>query len=236
MEAATIVGKAVDIITDNSGGSNGETPLHDVDARVASPELVVNPNDGMRHSEAGLIGMTATPPSTQGEAGKEHQSPSRREGGGTGWVLVNVEGKPRPEGEMQSVDRPVTHSQDISNTLKAVDFPSTTNQPATTVSSAAKAIVMIDAKDAKPTKGKAKVKDAVSDARPFGLKRLLSFSTRGETSDGSISKSMSMSPLGGSTEEKSQGTSSRTTLRDRLRWKGPESSLKAADDNRTNTN
>jgi hypothetical protein len=96
MEEATTIGKAVDVIVrDNDPGAEGEPrhtldvaqetsperPLHDVDARIASPELVLNAGEGTR-KRSGLVGMM-TP-----------QSPAKREGGGAGWVLVNVEGSP----------------------------------------------------------------------------------------------------------------------------------------------
>ncbi|KIM85426.1 hypothetical protein PILCRDRAFT_817441 [Piloderma croceum F 1598] len=234
-EAAATVGIAVDIITETDADADSATgqtrtltqgrtpePLHDVDARVASPELVSNTDDGMRHSEAGLIGMMGPMPPAQ-KMGKEPepQSPVKRGGDGTGWVLVNVEGKTRPEGEG---DRPTMHSQDTSKTLKAADLATPKGQPATTLSSVAKSIAIIDAKNAKQAKGKGKAKDGVSIARSSGLRRLLSFSKRGEISDSPATGSTV--PLGdGVGEQHRERKSSRTALRDRLKRKGvPEAS------------
>jgi hypothetical protein len=241
-EAATTVGIAVDIITEPDADSatgqtrnltQGRTPesLHDVDARVASPELVSNTDDGMRHSEAGLIGMMGPmPPPQKMEKEPESQSPVKRVGDGTGWVLVNVEGKPRPEGEGAFNDRPTTHLQDTSKTLKAADLATPKGQPATTLSSAVKSIAIIDAKNAKQAKGKGKAKDGVSIARSSGLRRLLSFSKRGEISDDPATGS-TVPISGGVGEQHRERKFSRTALRDRLKRKGvPEAS--SVDDRR----
>ena len=231
-EVTTTVGKAVDIVTDKDDFEDGlghtaklaqekapERQLHDVDARVASPELVLNTDDGMRNSEAGLIGVMASTPQ---KLESEPQSPVKREGGGTGWVYVNVEGKSRPEGEGQTSDRPPMHSRETSRTVKAAEPATPKSQPVTTLSPAAKAIVIIDAKEAK---GKGKAKGAAADGRPSGLRRLLSFSKRGEISGEPTSESMA--PTGGDApERKGPRSPSRPTLRDRLKRKGvPEASV-----------
>jgi hypothetical protein len=246
-EATATVGKTVDIVTEKGAeveGEPGQThtliqeknsgrQLHDVDARVASPELVLNTDDGMRHSEAGLIGVMApTQPAQRLEKAPEPQSPVKREGGGAGWVLVNVEGKSRPDGEGQSGDRPTLHSRDTSKTVKATELATPKSQTTAILSPAAKSIVIIDAKDAKVAKGKGKAKDAAPDARPSGLRRLLSFSKRGEISGESASESMAPSN-GDAAEQKGQRSLSRPTLRDRLKRKGvPEASPRSAGDKR----
>jgi hypothetical protein len=241
-EAATTVGKAVDIVTEKDPDAEGEPvqtltlaqektperPLHDVDARVASPELVSNADDEMRKSEAGLVGMMASPAQNIEPAPR---SPTKREGGGAGWVLVNVEGKPRAEGEVQSGDRPAAHSRNASGTFQAADLTTPKSQAAATLSPATK-IVIIDAKDTKLAKDKGKGKD---DIRASGLKRLLSLSKRGETSVEHASESTSppSTPRG----KKGQRTPSRTRLRDRLKLKGvPEASPRSVNDKRLSIN
>lgn len=164
-----------------------ERPLHDVDARVASPELVMNYDDEMRKSEAGLIGvMTSTSPPEKKEP--QPRSP-KKEGSGNGWVLVNVEGKPRPQPETQPTNRPGIHARDTSKTMKASESDTPNSSLTATMSPAAKSIVIIDAKEAKRTKakgkgkGKAESKDFGTDSHRSGLRRLLSFSKRGDTLD-----------------------------------------------------
>jgi hypothetical protein len=177
--------------------------------------------------------MTSMPPTQKMEKLPVPQSPVKREGGGTGWVLVNVEGKPRPEGEGLSNDRPAM-SQDTSRTLKADDLKVPKSQSAATLSPVAKSVVIIDAKDAKQSKGKGKAKDAVSTARPSGLRRLLSFSKRGEMSDELATEFTA--PLGdGAGEQRRQRKPS--ALRDRLKRKGvPEASPRSVDDKRLSIN
>jgi hypothetical protein len=170
------------------------------------------------------------PPAQKMEKEPEPQSPVKRGGDGTGWVLVNVEGKPRPEGEGAYNDRPTLHSQDTSKTLKAADLATPKGQPAATLSPVAKSIAIIDAKNAKQAKGKGKAKDVVSIARSSGLRRLLSFSKRGDIPDDPATGSTV--PLGdGVGEQHRERKSSRTALRDRLKRKGvPEAP--SADDKR----
>lgn len=227
-EEATI-GKTVDIVTEIAEGEPGkalnpqettsERLLHDVDARIASPELVLNASEGIRKSEAGDIGMMTTPPAR----GNEPQCPVKREGGGAGWVLVNVEGKPRPEGEVQSSDRSPVHSRDTSKTLKAADLSTPKSQAPATLSPIAKSIIVTDAKGTNLAVDKAK--NAVPDARPSGIKRLLSFSKRGETYQEPAAEFMTQSGGTAGTQWKA------SRLRDRLKRKGlPEVTPRSVDD------
>ena len=150
--------------------------LHDVDARVALPELV---RDGaVRKSEAGMIGMIAPrsppPPSSRDSLGKSKGSSSApasptktgsRSGSGNGWVLVNVEGKDHANGHSPSpITSPTIPNQDRARRVSHV------NEKAP-MSTAAKAIVVIDAKDSKS----ARVRGGGS-----GLRRLLSLSRPGK--------------------------------------------------------
>jgi hypothetical protein len=232
-EAATTVGMAVDIVTEKDTNvkdeprqifplaqeKTPERPLHDVDARVASPELVSN-TDGMRKSEAGLTGMVPSAPHAQ-EKEAEMRSPAKREANGAGWVLVNVEGKSRPEGVT-----PV-QSQDTLRAPKVTDVATPKSQATATLSPSAKSVVILDAKDAKLAKDNGKTKDTVSHTRPSGLRRLLSFSKRVGTPEESASESP-VSPTSAAGGQKGQQNPSRTKIRDRLKRKG----VSDASDNR----
>lgn len=210
--------------------------LHDVDARVASPELVLSPGDGMRKSEAGLVGIVSSMPPVQ-DVGTDPQTLTKREGSGNGWVLVNVEGKPKPEGEGQLGVRPDVLSKNTSAILKESDLKSAPKNPhATTALPVAKSILILDAKDAQKLnktkgKGKADPKDPGID-RASGLKRLLSFSTRGEVPNEPRSDALLApgDPTGGPAIKKKP---SRTRLRDRLKLIGvTEASPRAMEDKR----
>ena len=153
--------------------------LHDIDARVASPELV---RDGaVRKSEAGMIGMVTprSPPppipipsrDSLGKAKGSSSAPASptktgsRSGSGNGWVLVNVEGKDHANGYSPSpLTSPTIPSQDRARKVSHI------NEKAP-MPAAAKAIVVIDAKDAKG----ARVRGSGS-----GLRRLLSLSRPGK--------------------------------------------------------
>ncbi|KAG9314515.1 hypothetical protein JVU11DRAFT_5312 [Chiua virens] len=153
--------------------------LHDVDVRVASPELV---RDGVvRKSEAGMIGMMTprSPPSPipipSGDSlGKSKSSSSApasptktgsRSGSGNGWVLVNVEGKDHAIGHSSSpLASPTIPNQDRPRRVSHM------NEKAP-MSSGAKAIVVIDAKDGKGTRTR---------GGGSGLRRLLSLSRPGK--------------------------------------------------------
>lgn len=157
-------------------GRHPDRSLHDVDVRVASPELV---RDGaVRKSEAGMVGMIAprSPPPPipipSGEGpGKPRGSSSApasptktgsRSGSGNGWVLVNVEGKDHANGHPSTTPlaSPTIPNQDrarkVSHLNEKLPMPTTD-----------KAIVVIDAKDGKG----ARVRGGGS-----GLRRLLSLS------------------------------------------------------------
>ncbi|KAF8559245.1 hypothetical protein OG21DRAFT_714339 [Imleria badia] len=160
-------------------GRHPDRSLHDVDVRVVSPELVCD--GAMRKSEAGMIGMIAPrspPPSipipSRDSLGKSRGSSSApasptktgsRSGSGNGWVLVNVEGKDHANGHSSS---PLT-SPTIPNLDRARKV-SHVNEKAP-MSTAAKAIVVIGAKDGKS----ARVRGGGS-----GLRRLLSLSRPGK--------------------------------------------------------
>ena len=160
-------------------GRHPDRSLHDVDVRVASPELV---RDGaVRKSEAGMIGMIAprsSPPPIPIPSGDSFgrskgsssapASPTKtgsRSGSGNGWVLVNVEGKDHASGHGSSpLTSPTIPIQDRARRVSHVNEKAA--MPTT-----GKAIVVTDAKDGK----NARVRGGGS-----GLRRLLSLSRPGK--------------------------------------------------------
>lgn len=161
-------------------GKHPDRSLHDVDVRVASPELV---RDGaVRKSEAGMIGMIAprSPPApipipSRDSLGRSKGSSSApasptktgsRSGSGNGWVLVNVEGKDHANGHSSS---PLT-SPTIPNQDRARRVSHVNENLKAPMSTTAKTVV-IDAKDGKS----ARVRGGGS-----GLRRLLSLSRPGK--------------------------------------------------------
>lgn len=253
-ETATL-GQEVDIETDKGHDTQAqelsliqektpERPLHDVDARVASPELVGGGADWTRKSEAGLIGVmsTASPsPPPQEEEKKETAvepqppAPGSREASGNGWVLVNV----AREGDIQF---PVAQSSGASGTEPPKSPPAVTSAA---VSPAAKSIVIKDAKDSKPVKTKGKTKaDAKGSSgvgsRPSGLKRLLSFSKRGESTNETSDPNPTLAPPSSYTgpgdqsdHAKNSKNPPRARLREKLKLIGvAEASPRSMDDKR----
>ncbi|KAH7924853.1 hypothetical protein BV22DRAFT_1129453 [Leucogyrophana mollusca] len=171
--------------------------LHAVGARVDSPELITD-QEVVRKSEAGLIGVMSPPrafvpppsppairPSSRDSPGKSKGTASdvpaspikaSRNGSGNGWVLVNVEGKHAPE-EQHGVQSHTLIGTPTSATHKDRGHKLKAGEKAS-MSPAAKAIVVIDAKEAKLAKGKGKSSNGSS-----GIRRLLSFSRPGKSAD-----------------------------------------------------
>jgi hypothetical protein len=214
--------------------------LHDVDVRVASPELV---RDGaVRKSEAGMIGMIAprSPPPpipipSRDSLGKSKGSSSApasptktgsRSGSGNGWVLVNVEGKDHANGHSSSpLTSPTIPNQDRARKVSHV------NEKAP-MSPSAKAIVVIDTKDGKG----ARVRGGGS-----GLRRLLSLSRPGKgaeelANDARLTHTRSHElPTNGTSQDKELVRPGR--FRNRLsRLGASESSSKSPDNGRVRVN
>ncbi|KAF8844083.1 hypothetical protein BDN67DRAFT_53192 [Paxillus ammoniavirescens] len=161
-------------------GRHPDRSLHDVDARVASPEVV---RDGaVRKSEAGMIGVISPPRSplapfpmpsreslgkSKGSSFDPPASPTKtgsRSGSGNGWVLVNVESKDHANGHSSSpLVSPTIPHQDRARKASHMNDKAP-------MSTAAKAIVVIDANDGRGARGR---------AGGSGLRRLLSFSRSG---------------------------------------------------------
>lgn len=215
--------------------------LHDVDVRVASPELV---RDGaVRKSEAGMIGMIAprSPPPpipipSRDSLGKSKGSSSApasptktgsRSGSGNGWVLVNVEGKDHANGHSSSpLTSPTIPNQDrarkISHINEKAPMPTT-----------ARAIVVIDAKDGKSGRARG--------GGGSGLRRLLSLSRPGKgaeelVNDTRLAHARSHEPpTNGTSQGKELARPGR--FRNKLtRLGAPESSSKPPDNGRVRVN
>ncbi|KAI6044962.1 hypothetical protein EDC04DRAFT_2637777 [Pisolithus marmoratus] len=155
--------------------------VHDVDARVASPEVVRE--DAVRKSEAGLVGMISVQPPqpvpspvsmpskeslgrTKRASGGPPASPTKtgsRSGSTDRWVLVNLEGKDHM-GHMSSPLASPTIPQAADRSRK----PSANAMSKGRGSSPAKAAV-VNATDGKSTRDKGS-----------GLRRLLSLSRPGK--------------------------------------------------------
>ncbi|KAF9535858.1 hypothetical protein CPB83DRAFT_865982 [Crepidotus variabilis] len=139
------------------------TPIHENDKRIEAP-AIVKPEFELRRSEAALVGVIkSTSPSP---AQLTPQLNEGAAGGGTGWVLVNVdtpkanmlgEAKPLP------TSHPSESSTDSSNTALAATVP---HHP----TPEAKAIAIVDAMEAKNKKSSTK-KDESSMKRFFSISR-----------------------------------------------------------------
>ncbi|KAF9240941.1 hypothetical protein BU15DRAFT_73798 [Melanogaster broomeanus] len=152
--------------------------LHDVDARVAAPEVVRD--WAVRNSEAGMIGMISPPkfpppplpiPSrdshgkSRGGSCDTPASPTKtgsRTGSGSGWVLVNVESKDHANGHSSSpLASPTIPHQDRARKVSHMNEKLPMS----------KSFVVLDSNDAKG--GRAR-------AGGSGLRRLLPFSRTGK--------------------------------------------------------
>lgn len=159
--------------------------LHDIDARIASPELVSD--QAVRKSEAGLIGMISPPrpppppihPPSRESLYKRKASSSTdppaspiksgsRSGSGNGWVLVNVEGK---EHMTASMSTPVGSPTSPTQVERGGKRTTSAAAERASMSAAAKAIAVIDAQDTKAKKRQS--------STGSGLRRLLSISRPG---------------------------------------------------------
>lgn len=154
----------VEIAMDNDKHLDG--PVQEVTQRVASPEMNRVSSD-IRRSEVGIVETSSD---------QDNSGPTGPETNGKGWVLVNVEGKapPSPDSSPAPPSAGVTDSpESTSGKSPAVEEPDNGVHLNATMSPAAKAIVIIDAVDAK------KSKSADSSQSPSRLKRLLSLGGRG---------------------------------------------------------
>ncbi|KAJ8084201.1 hypothetical protein PM082_002968 [Marasmius tenuissimus] len=139
-----------------SATDNGEhMPDLKQNVRVASPEIT-DPDQGIRQSEAALMGVIpneAPPPvpPLNTEVAKPREE-STASGSGQGWVLVNVEGKHSATGAATDSSEPQHGNQGSESSASTNPSPQQTTKPTSenaSMSPAAKAIVIIDAVDAK---------------------------------------------------------------------------------------
>lgn len=138
-----------------------DAALQDVDAHVASPELMVA-DEKARKSQVGSVGVIPAPgpPPPLPSPEKDSTTAEQKEDGensNQGWVLINVEAKEHKRGKSSGSGPPtemVTVPTPKSNeaALDATVTPETSKEG--TLSSAAKAIVMADAVEAKKEKAK----------------------------------------------------------------------------------
>jgi hypothetical protein len=116
-------------------------PVRDVASRVDSPELRAA-DERPRKSEAGVVGMIPPPPRSPSTP----LLPQKHEG----WVLVNVEGKKCPEEQCSENEHAIVRSPGVvreNGSANRRNIDKTSVEQVTMP--AAKAIVMIDALDAK---------------------------------------------------------------------------------------
>ena len=158
-----------------------EQPIQAVAERVASPTL--SDGEGPRKSESGLIGMVAS--SVDKGKGREVDEVQKEAAisGQAGWVLVNVEGSspaemtasPVQEKQSQSQDslkQPAESSSGSGSLAMGTEKPlvdAAPTSPSASMSPAAKAIVIVDAVDAKNKKSQAESASRIR--RLFSLSR-----------------------------------------------------------------
>ena len=139
-----------------TAANDGEGDMPDLkqNVRVASPEIT-DPDQHARQSEAGLMGMIpnegSAVPRLNTEVGRTREE-STTSGSGQGWVLVNVEGKQSATGAATESPEPMHGGQGSEFSGSTDPSPQQTNKPTSenaSMSPAAKAIVIIDAVDAK---------------------------------------------------------------------------------------
>ncbi|ESK87567.1 hypothetical protein Moror_1970 [Moniliophthora roreri MCA 2997] len=198
-----------------------KTPVHDANIRVANPEITEQGRVKSEVGEMGVIPVPGTPPplpvrqeivapphpppvhpsrierSEDKDKGKERNTSASS---GQGWVLVNV-GSPAP---LSSSTSPVPQGEPSSSSSAETD-PHDTNvlkKPMSgnaSMSPAAKAIVIIDAVDAKKDK-------KTQDVSKGKVKRFFSLSRAQRDSDGVKERARSKSSAGLSERLKRLGT------------------------------
>lgn len=147
------------------------TPIHENEQRFESPEIV-RPDFDLRRSEAALVGVikstSPTPPIP---------SPSKAPaGGGTGWVLVNVDA---PKAAMvpfkQSKPAPTSQPSDSTTMSESSNAAAATTVPHHP-SPEAKAIAIVDALETRSKKNSMKKDDS-------GVKRFFSINRKNSVSE-----------------------------------------------------
>ncbi|KAF9569734.1 hypothetical protein CPC08DRAFT_756716 [Agrocybe pediades] len=192
------------------------TPIHELTSRFDAPE-VIRPDMPLRKSEAALVGIiqstsTSSPPPLPESNSKGPQTP-----GGQGWVLVNVDnsgGNDLTQGQniAHPERQPIQHGEP-----EAAPSHSNTPQPEQ-ASSAAKAIVVIDALDSKHKKNKS-VSSPKQSEGGSGVRRFFSLNRKNSK------KAINDEDKTRSSDKSAPHSIPRSNLRDRLRLIGtPEAS------------
>ncbi|KDR85162.1 hypothetical protein GALMADRAFT_204710 [Galerina marginata CBS 339.88] len=199
---------------------NNTTPIHEIGSRFDAPE-VIKPDMPLRKSEAALVGIihstSPAPPVPRREKSevREAQTPSN---GGQGWVLVNVDNasSPGPAEGHDGVRSDVSSTQLPGPLLNGVaKSDATPSPPVEQPSSAAKAIVIIDAMDSKHKKSRSTSGPKQTGEGSSGVRRF--FSLNRKSSKKALDDDEKVAPK----------SIPRSNLRDRLRLIGmPEASRK----------
>lgn len=183
--------------TMSEGKGAASTPIHENDSHIEAPAITA-PDMSLRKSEVALIGMIAStshvPPISPDEKSRK-ASENSLNNGGQGWVLVNVEGSnavrsdesagpnnattPRPH-ESKRPNSPLSTNVNITPKSSALEQPSPT----------AKAIVILDAMDAKKKKRSTVDSKESSEGSSTGFKQFFSL-----TKKNSVSESFSLNSL-----------------------------------------
>ena len=170
----------------SEGKGAASTPIHENDSHIEAPAITA-PDMSLRKSEVALIGMISStshvPPISQDEKShKASENPSSS--GGQGWVLVNVEGSNAVRSDESGSSNatsprlpnsPLSTKDSISHTPKS----SAPEQP----SPAAKAIVILDAMDAKKKKRSTVESKESSEGNSTGFKQFFSLTKKNSVSE-----------------------------------------------------
>ncbi|KAF9015330.1 hypothetical protein BDQ17DRAFT_1340862 [Cyathus striatus] len=188
----------VETASESKGEEEGGTPIHEVESRIDSPELV-KPGLLTRKSEAAVVGMIAStgspshaiPSRPQGQRKESQTSLSGQGGGSQGWVLVNVgEGSRTPtstavqEGHNVSLHSGVGRSSapgtpNLGGHVSSKQYSSLDHHLSTSaVPSSAKAIVIVDAMESKHKKAGSSLGTDVDSSSSTGVRRFFSLNRK----------------------------------------------------------
>jgi hypothetical protein len=164
--------------------TDATTPVHEVDAHIASPE-VMHPDDKERKSQTGLVGFIPSQdslPLPTHDKNKNNAPLGGTEGdSGQGWVMVSVEGKVPTQSKSSDSAQSLKTAANIASSPQTNDRPLTPPKQSS-MSPAAKAIVIIDAIEANKTKAKSKDSRLSKPTSPSGFRRFFSITKAKKTS------------------------------------------------------
>ncbi|KAL0580305.1 hypothetical protein V5O48_001722 [Marasmius crinis-equi] len=212
-------------IPPRSSTPENEMPDLKQDVRVASPEISEPTGQGIRSSEAALMGVIPNeapppvPPLNTDDAKEKQRTESS--GSGQGWVLVNVEGKNQPTSPLAESSKHEGQESESSAATDPKEVNGQANNPVShnaSMSPAAKAIVIIDAVDAKSKPKK----------EPPSTSRVRRFFSLSRKDSPKIGENPSQDPGTGSTRVRS-----RSGLGQRLRRIGTPEATRNEDNRRS---